>query len=60
VPKHYVLKVYAVEVHESSGREADFVTLEFDGELKQKTKVEVNVALGDNNYQLRMKKKVLA
>jgi hypothetical protein len=57
MPKHYVLAVYTVDPHES---DSDSVTLEFQGELKKKTKDAITDALQTGNYQLRFRKKVLA
>jgi hypothetical protein len=57
---HITLKVYAVEVVESLGRDEDYVTLEFDGTLKKKTKDSVETALATGGYQFRFTKKVLA
>lgn len=57
--KHFVLKVYDVEVHESAGREEDVVTVQFEGDLRPKTKAAIAKALVKNS-SLRIKKKVLA
>lgn len=58
--KHYVLKVYAVEVMESDGRDENVVTVEFDGALKPKTKRDLELALSSGNYRIQQKQKVLA
>lgn len=60
MPKHVRLKIYAVEVVERAASETDSVTLEFDGELKKKTKDAVTSALAAGGYRFIFKKKVLA
>lgn len=58
--KHYVLKVYAVEAIESEGREDPVVTVDFDGDLKQRSKAEIAWGLRQDTMSLRVRKKVLA
>jgi hypothetical protein len=58
--KVYTLRVYDVNVTESS-RAKSHVVVEFEGDLKPKTKKEIAEALGVGEHvSIRCKKKVLA